>query len=500
MQRYLPQAVIFLTGFITMAFEVVGSRALGPFFGTSIFVWTSLIGIVMGSLSIGYWLGGLLSVRKTSFQWMGFMLLVAGIFVAITAIGDTYILPRIEKYIPGFRLKNIVAVIVLFAPASILFGMVLPYGIRLSMGKVTSSGKTVGVLYALSSLGSILGSFAAGFILVPAFGYSNIMYSLAFGLILLSLILFLSEKRYLHLSIPSVAILILFFIWNYKSKQIHDYIDLDTQYNRVLIFNSTDAKSGRMVKTLRINDENSSAMFLDGDKDELVFEVLKYYHLVDHFVPGFQHALMVGGSGYAFPKAYLKSYPSATLDVVEIDPGLTAVARKYFELEENHRLNIFHEDGRIFLNNYIGKKYDAVFMDAYKSMLTIPYQLTTLEAIQKISDVLKDDGAVFANVISSLDKNKSEFLRAEVATYQKVFPQVYLFAVQYPNPTEEQKKHFQNIMLVGLKSTEKPNFISEDLRLNKILSHLTHLELENDPLIITDEFAPVEYFASKVLK
>jgi spermidine synthase len=275
-------------------------------------------------------------------------------------------------------------------------------------------------------------------------------------------------------------------------------VDVDTQYNRVLIFNSTDRNTGRPIKMLRVNDENSSAMFLDGDEG-LVFKVLEYYHLVEHFVPTFQHSLMIGGSGYAFPKEYLKTYPEAKLDVVEIDPGLTALAREHFELKDNPRLNIFHEDGRIFLNHCNDHKYDAVFMDAYRSMLTIPYQLTTQEAVQKISDALSDEGAVFANVISSLDDNKSEFLRAELATYRSVFPQVFLFAVQYPKPTEVEKLYFQNIMLVGLKSQLKPELVSENEKQNGFLSNLVEIKTSKKDLIMTDEFAPVEYFASKVL-
>ena len=499
MQKFLPSIVIFFTGLITMVFEVVGARALGPYFGTSIFVWTSLIGIIMGSLSIGYWLGGLISVKKTNFQLLGIMMLIAGVFVAIAALGDHYTLERVVKYIPGFKLQNIVAVIFLFAPASIVFGMILPYGIRLRMESITSSGSTIGSLYALSTVGSIIGTFAAGFFLVPAFGYSNILYFLSFTLVLFSVVFFIPEKKYTYIAIPLVVFMALFFTWTYNGNQESTYIDVDTQYNRVLIFETKDRNTDRPIKMLRVNDENSSAMFLDGD-DGLVFKVLQYYHLVEHFVPDFENSLMIGGSGYAFPKAYLKSYPEANLDVVEIDPGLTALARKHFELKDDPRLKIFHEDGRIFLNHCAEKKYDAVFMDAYKSMLTIPYQLTTHEAVQKISDALTDNGAVFANVISSLDNKTNEFLRAELATYRSVFPQVFLFAVQYPNPTKEERTHFQNIMLVGLKSTIKPELSSDKQQLNNFLSHLIEVKTFDNDIIITDEFAPVEYYASKVLK
>jgi len=266
----------------------------------------------------------------------------------------------------------------------------------------------------------------------------------------------------------------------------------------VLIYETRDKATGRPIKMLRVNDENSSAMFLDGD-DDLVFDVLKYYRLVEHFVPGFSSAVMVGGSGYAFPKDYLRRYPGATLDVVEIDPGLTALARKYFKLEPNPYLRIFHEDGRIFFNRNT-EKYDAVFMDAYKSMITIPYQLTTREAVSEIYDALNPGGVVLANVISSLDSTTNQFLVSEMATYRSVFPQVYLLAVQYPDPTAEEKKHFQNFMLVGLKSDVEPCMTSPDPELNDMLSHYIPFEPSPSALILTDEYAPVEFFASRAIR
>ncbi len=144
--------------------------------------------------------------------------------------------------------------------------------------------------------------------------------------------------------------------------------------------------------------------------------------------------------------------------------------------------------------------YDAVFVDAYKSLITIPYQLTTQEAVQNIYNNLNDKGAVYANVISSLNEANNEFLRWELATYKSVFPQVYVFAVQYPNPTEAEKKYFQNFIIVGLKSDDVPSFKSDNEMLNNYLSNLYKGNLDFDNDILTDEYAPVEYFASRALE
>lgn len=481
-----------------MVYEIVGARVMGPYFGTSVFVWTSLIGVVMGSLAAGYWLGGLLSLRNAGFKTLALVLTGSALFILFTAAGHSYVLDRIVKYIPDLRPGVVLASIVLLGPASIGFGMVLPLGVKIAVKRMEAAGGTIGNLYAMSTAGSILGTFLAGFFLVPELGFSRVVFLLV-GFMLLLGISAWSLERNLWSSIPLGVLAVLWIVaWTAEERKEKDYIDVDTQYSRVLIFNTTDKNTNRPIKMLRVNDENSSAMFLDGE-DGLVFEVLKYYRLIEHFVPSFREVLMIGGSGYAFPKDYLRRFPEAKMDVVEIDPGLTRLAKEHFNLVEDPRLSIIHEDGRTFLNTNT-KKYDAVLMDAYKSLITIPYQLTTLEAVQKIHASLQPEGAVFANVISSLDPANNQFLLAEIATYSSVFPQVYLFAVQYPEPDSIQKTYFQNFMLVGMKSDKKIGLQSSDPELNGYLQHFYPFTIPAETPVLTDEFAPVEFFASRALK
>lgn len=452
----------------------------------------------MGSLSIGYWLGGMVSIYKTSYSFLSYLLAISGILILLTAIGNVYILERVLKYVHGYRLRAVVGSGLLFGPASVFFGMILPYGIKITIDKLSSSGVTVGKLYALSTFGSILGTFLTGFILMPLLGYRNILFLLAAILTILSFIFLLETKKLAGIIISSFAIVFFIFSWQMFHNKSTDYIDIDTRYNRVIVFETHDPGTDRPLRMLRVNNENSSAMFTDKD-DELPFEVLKYYRLVEHFVPGFSKTLMIGGSGYAFPKDYFRRYPFASMDVVEIDAGLTEVARKYFNLKNIPGLQIYHEDGRTFLNRS-NETYDAIFMDAYKSMLTIPFQLTTIEAVQEIYKSLNKSGAVFANVISSLDESNNQFLLSEIKTYKAVFPQVYLLAVQYPEPTEEEKKYFQNFMLIGLKSDIKPSWHNSDIELNSFLSHKIIPDNLQDATILTDEYAPVEYYSTRMIK
>jgi len=197
---------------------------------------------------------------------------------------------------------------------------------------------------------------------------------------------------------------------------------------------------------------------------------------------------MIGGCGYSYPKEFLSKFSNSTMDVVEIDPGITKIAKTYFRLNDNNRLNIFHEDARTFLNR-TENKYDVIYGDAFNSFLSVPYQLTTREAIERMHRALNNDGLVIQNIVSAINGQKGEFLRAEIATYKTYFPQVYVFRVD-----NEDIHEAQNIILIALKNYKKPSFESADKELNRYLQSLWKEEIEMDMPIITDDYAPVEYY------
>jgi spermidine synthase len=270
------------------------------------------------------------------------------------------------------------------------------------------------------------------------------------------------------------------------------FIDIDTAYNRIWIYDYNDAGINRLVKIMRINTDNQSSMFIDSD--ELVNEYTKYYHLAKHFNPNFKKTLMLGGAGYSYPKDFLSKYPGASIDVIEIDPMVTMLAKKYFNLKENSRLKIYHEDARVYLNK-TQEKYDVIFGDAFASRYSLPYQLTTKEAVRKKYNILNDNGFVILNIISSIEGEKGQFLRAEYATYKNIFPQIFLFPVQNPDDGEK----VQNIILIALKSKDEQVFNDGDPKLNEYLQHLWKKEINIDVPILTDDYAPVDYYISKTM-
>lgn len=479
-----------------MVFELVGSRVLGPYLGTSIFVWTSIIGIILGSLSIGYWLGGKIADKKPQIGVLSSIIFFSAIFIGLTILINSFVLIFLQEKEVGLKLSTVISSIVLFAPASIMLGMVSPFAVKLKMDSLKTSGSTVGNLYAISTIGSITGTFLAGFYLIPLIGTTNLLILLSVVLIGVSVIA--SPRQILRVRYGALLLIVSFFLVTSLMNTAYakdNFIDIDTEYNRIWIYDFFDDLTGKAAKNMQINTESHSAIFLDDD--DLIFEYTKYYRLVKHFMPdpqAVERTLMIGGGAYSYPKDFLEKFPNAVIDVVEIDPQVTELAKEYFRLEENPRLSIHHTDGRVFLNQ-TENKYDAIFGDAFSSYFSIPYQLTTKEVVQRKYDILNEDGVVILNIISSIDGEKGEFLRAEYHTYKSIFPQVYLFPVQNPGDGEMH----QNVILVALKSVEVPSFENDDGELNNYLRHLWAGEVANDMPILTDDFAPVDYYISKII-
>lgn len=491
LKKYSMEAVVFTVGAVVMVLELVGSRILAPYLGTSIFVWTSLIGIILGSLSIGYWKGGKMADKNPTHETLSSIIFVSSVLIALDIILKPTLFSLLYNNLEDIRMESIVAALLLFAPSSILLGMVSPYAVKLKMKSVADSGSTVGNLYAISTIGSIVGTFLAGFFLISYFSNTALLLLLSATLLAASFIVWPDYRSKFKMVF---AIFLLFSMLGGDSTLASLYqkgvIDIDTTYNKVWIMNSVEG--GKEARFLVLNKESNSAMFLDDT--ELVFNYTKFYRLGGHFKPDLKNSLMLGGGAYSYPKDYLEKFPEAKIDVVEIDPALTDIARKYFNLENDPRLAIYHEDARTYLNK-TEKKYDVIFGDAFKSLYSIPYQLTTLEATEKIYGALNNDGVAIVNIISSPEGAKSDFLRAEYATYKAVFPQVYVLPVENASDGE----FLQNIMLVALKSEAKPSFKSDNPELNSYLGHLWTKEIKTDLPVLTDDFAPVDQYMMKII-
>jgi spermidine synthase len=476
-----------------MVYEIIGSRILAPYIGTSTYVWTSLIGVILGSLSLGYWLGGRLADRRPDVKVLASAIFIAAGLISLTTLIKDVFSSFVGSLSVPIELKAVVAALVLFAPASVCLGFVTPYAVRLKIAAVTESGRTVGNLYALSTIGSILGTFVAGFFLIPFVGSVRTLYLVA-GM-LFAVAVMLAPLRASQLNIAAITLFVLGVsvseISGYMLKHSSDLHDVDTEYSRVRIFNTVDPVTQRPVRALATDPYiTQSAIFLDSD--ELVLPHNRFYHLARHFKRDFTQTLMIGGAGYTFPHEYLKTYKSAYMTVVEIDPGMTDLARRYFRLIDDPRLRIVHEDGRVFLNRTGDLQYDVVLVDAFGSLFSVPFHLATVEAVERIKGVLTVGGVVILNLGSAVDGDAAGFLQAEVATYKQVFGNVSVFKVHPEYPDTK----LQNLILVATKWSDNIPLKSDNPEIAELLDHYLPADRIKPRQPLTDDLAPAEYYNS----
>jgi len=494
LRKYTLEFVVFICGATVMIFELVGSRILAPYLGTSTFVWTSIIGVILGSLSFGYWWGGKIADRNSDVVSFSNLIFLAAVFIGIITFIQENVLIEISKYIKDLRIGALLASLVLFTIPSIILGMISPYAVKLKMSSIEKTGSTVGNIYAISTLGSIVGTFSAGYFLIPTIGTLKIVIWLSIILILISLMVNYQKNLVIREITLFILIIVLYLTGMKQIKQIsNNFIDVDTEYSRIWIYDDymKENKTKKSIRCMKISNEYSSAMYLNSD--DLCFEYTKYYNIGEYFMPKIEKSLIIGGAGYSYPKEYLNRYKNAKLDVVEIDSKITELAKKYFKLKEDNRITIYHDDGRTYLNNN-KKKYDSIYIDAFRSC-SLPYQLTTKEAVKKVYDALESNGVALINVISSIEGNKGKFLRAEYSTYKSIFPKVILYPVNYPHNEDL----VQNIIIVALKSGEDIRNKPSSKEIESYLGHMWEKKVSNDIGILTDDYAPVDYYVAAAI-
>ncbi len=484
------ELTVFICGAVVMILELTGSRILAPYLGTSLVVWTGLIGVVLGALSLGYWWGGRVADRKANIRTLSLIVLAAGVAIGLMALVQAPFLRLIQQSVQNLHLGVLLATVTLFAPPSIFLGMIAPYAVKMKLADLEDTGTTVGRLYALSTIGSIVGTFLAGFILLAYVGSLNIIIFLAVVMTLLAIGLApktaLAVKTALLLLLTAGAVL---HGLHQRALAERGWIDVDTAYNRIVIAPARDEQTGRLMRVMTTGPGwFQSAMYLD-DPVELVLPYTRFFRLIEHFAPHFARVLMIGGGGYSFPKYLQASHEPLWLDVVEIDPGFTELAQAHFAFSPDQRVHLHHQDARRFLNQD-ERNYDAIIVDAFNSQYSIPFQLATQEAIQRMAANLAGDGVLLMNLLSALHGPDGRFFRAQLATLQRVFPQVFIFPVDDP----DDPYLVQNIILVA-RQTHAPLLVrSEDQELDTFLGHLWSREAALDLPVLTDSLAPVERY------
>lgn len=477
---------VFLCGAALMIIELTGSRILAPFLGTSLVVWTSLIGIILASLSLGAWWGGILADRRPSARVLGRIVLFAAWATAAIGLSRGWVLPVLQGS-GSLHLAAIVATLVLFAPASVLLGMVAPFAVRLQLADTDTAGRTAGSLYALSTIGSIAGTFLAGFVLIAWVGSTAILFITAMVLAAAAWLAAPSGRLWQGASLLVFVLALLIGRAQDRRLEQVGFLDRDTPYNRVLVYTGKEEGTGRLTRDL-VTDPSGrqSAMYLD-NPSELALPYTRFYRLAEYYRPGMRRMLVLGGGGFSFPKYALAHYPDLQVDVVELDPGMIALARSHFALPEDPRLRVIEADARTFLQR-TEDRYDVILCDVFNSHYAIPFHLVTVEAVGLMRRALNPSGVALVNLLASPEGVASRFYQALYATFATAFAEVQAYAVHDPADRER----WQNLVLAAL-TGPSPATRPDDPVLQSLLANTLPPPVTTIPPF-TDEFAPVDRY------
>jgi len=437
-----PEAAVFVSGVASMGLEILAGRIVAPQFGSSIYTWGSIIAVFLAALSLGYHHGGRrAAARATSGQLVRLFLGTAAYVAVLIFAGDVLLASTAAIPLPA-RFASLPAVTLLFGPPTYLLGFVSPYGAELSGREAV--GEASGHVYAVGTVGSIVGAFGTTFFLIPEL--SIVQIELAFGLLLVGTALWLAAPGFRRRQVAATLAVGLLLVAAAASGSLGVSAAGQVVHHTQTPYQELEVADLGDTRTLYLDGQRHSAMDLD-DPDRHVFDYTRYFHLPHLMVEDpddIDRVLFVGGGGFTGPKRFVDEY-NATVDVVEIDPAVIDAAKRYFRVEESPRLNIYNEDGRRYLRD-TNRTYDLIVLDAYKKD-KVPFQLTTEEFMRLADSRLSADGILFANLISAPDGPASKFYRAEYKTVSQVFPRVYAF------PTSETGA-IQNIELIATKRDE----------------------------------------------
>ena len=484
MKKYKLETIVFLNGAIGMGLEVVAARILSPYVGSSNIVWTSIIGIILACMSLGYWLGGKLADKNTDINIMSRMLLIGAVFTSLILLLETIVVKHLAGIIDNLTIAAILCAIIVFSIPSFILATISPYAVKIKSKENNEIGSISGRISSLSTIGSIFGTFFMGFVLIPNFGVSNIIIGITLLLTIMSFAIAEKlNKQQIIFMIIMVFIMIAFIaIGKYVFKKANPDIllDTDSEYSRIWV--KEIATKSATYKTLQVDTGLES--YIDNETKQMGAKYLNYYDLFEYFNKEAKSTLLIGGAAYTYPMHYLDTYSDKTIDVVEIDNKMTQIAKEEFGLDtENERLKIYEQDGRSFLN-YSNNKYDTILIDAFKG-LNAPFELTTYEALSHAKDRLNENGMVITNIISAEEGENAKFIQYEYATYKAVFDDVKIFKVSDIDSTET-----QNLIIVGIKGNSN---IDENKyeKYKKLLDMEITEKITPKNQVVTDDFAPI---------
>lgn len=503
----LLNAIAFIGGVSSVGIELSASRLIAPYFGDSTFIWANLIGLTLAFLSLGYWLGGRLADRYPSAALLCMITAVAAVAAGLVPLMSRPILSAslqaFDDVAVGAFYGSLVGVLLMIAIPITLLGFVSPFVIRLRLRGVTTAGQTAGNVYAISTVGSIIGSFVPVVVLIPWLGTRLTFLVLALLLLIPSVagLLLLGRPRRAFL-VGLLLPLLVVVATSTANARIRPPERGDLIYETESPYNYIQVVEDDGVRMLALNEGHAihsvydpDALLTGGPWDYFMLGPLFNPPPATGATPAVDSALIIGLAGGTAARELLAAYPPIEVVGVELDPKIVEVGKEYFELEQPN-IDVVTADGRYYLKT-TDRRFDLIGVDAYRQPY-IPFHLTTREFFQEISDRLTENGVVVINVGRTATDYR--LVDAIARTMNAVYPDVYAIDVE----------GYRNTMLVATKQPTEVDqfrrsasaFAPESIVRSAAERALASGEIRRiDPggEIFTDDHAPVERVIDQII-
>lgn len=409
-QITLLQLISFLTGFCLMAYELVAARILAPSIGSSTYVWTSVIGLIIAALSAGYWVGGKVADIRHRPVDIAILCLAVAVAVAWTLVSYNDFLGWLATTGLDVRFQAVIASTVLFVPASFVLGTISPYLVKLAISSLDTSGQSVASLSASNSIGGIIGTFLTGFFI---FGYVGSRQALLMLIVIMIVAswLIVPKRRVKWRAAVSIIVVVVGIIAS-STHATTSIASIDTPSARYEVVSAS--VSQQPVIGLSTGPRGLQSAIYPDQPGKLVFWYTnELARIAKEQKPS--SILILGGGAFTLPEHLGKALPEATIDVVEIDHGIEKISRDYFGFTDLPNVNLIFDDARTYVN-HTTSSYDLILVDVYGDT-SIPFHLMTREYGQGIGRILADDGYVAANIIAGSSGPCGDLLRVALGSY-----------------------------------------------------------------------------------
>jgi len=499
----LEQPYLYITAFVggvaSLAVEMAASSLLRPYFGTANLVWAAIIGLILLYLTVGNFVGGRWADRSPERTTLYQIVAWAAFFIGLVPFLAHPVLAWADVGLGTFNLTalagSFIAVLLLFSLPVTLLGCVSPFVIRLAIDDLRSTGKTAGRVYAISTVGSFLGSFLPDLLLIPLIGTRNTFVGISFllmGVALLGLLLRDTRRFALYFWMPVVIVLLALLLRGEPIKAAEGVIyETESAYNYIQV-----VERGRCRYLLLNEGQGIHSVYCPGALETGgpwdYFAIAPYFNPPPYSPERVERVALIGLAAGTMARQFTAAYGPVPIDGIEIDPAIVAVGREYFAMDQPN-LNVTVADGRYGLT-HSDRRYSLVGIDAYR-LPYIPPHLTTVEFFQQVRAHLTDDGVVVINVGRTPDDYR--LVRAMVATLEQVFPAAHVIDV--PNSLNAivvatvQESESDNLR-ANLRELEEYEFLHATA-----VDALAHLcSVEPSQIIFTDDQAPVELMTNAV--